>query len=278
MLIGCGRAAQLPGLFVSKTVMTPATLGTRRRLIAAEGPQGRARGFILIVVIWLVALLALMSGAFVRSVQGHVRSSAVHSQLARAETIADSGFALAVLDLAESRAAPGRERRFPVNGKAVTCQLGGSDRITVRVKDAGGLINLNTAGERLLQAFFIGLGASREIASRRADLLLDFRDADHDRRLNGAERPEYRATGRSYGPKNAPLDSLDELSQILEFDAELIEQVLPYVTIHSGTAGLDPAVVSHALADIVNRGVDALPATVTCRSSSWSRRHGASTT
>lgn len=219
-----------------------------------------AAGFVLIVVIWLIALLALVSGAYMRSVQAHVRSSAARVQLARAELAADSGFSLAVLDVLDSRLAPGRERRFPANGQPVSCQLDSASQVAIGVQDAGGRVNLNTASERLLTTLFLGLGVSPEVARQRAETLLDFRDADDARRPNGAELPEYVVAGRLLGPKNAPFDSISELGQVLGFDAGVVAEIEPHVTIHSATAGLDPAAVTPALAAIIRRGTDGLTA------------------
>ena len=221
---------------------------------------GRDRGFILLIVIWMAALFALITTGYVKAVQAHLRATSSVVQLARAELLADSGMAVAALDLLEVQASSGRQRRFPVNGTPVGCTLSGDDRLTIRLQDAGGRINLNTASDRLLQALFIGLGASRTIASRQADAIIDFRSPADEPRNAGAWKPDYQAANKPLGPKNAPLDTLDELYQIAGFDAALIEAMAPHVTIHSGTAGLDPDVTSPVLAELLARGMEDLPA------------------
>lgn len=208
----------------------------------------------------MMALVAVIVAAYMAAVRGHIRAATAGSQSARAEIDAETGYGLAVLDIMDARASPLGERRFAIGERATGCRLKDGTRIDVAVEDAGGRININTAGERLLQAFFLGLGDSPAVASRRTDLIIDFRDADSDRRLNGAELPEYREAGRALGPKNAPLDAIEELSQILEFDDDLIARMRPFVTLHSGTAGLDPDVTSPRLAAIVARGLEQLPA------------------
>ena len=216
-------------------------------------------GFILIVVLWITAFFALVAAAFIRSAQVHVRATAASIQSTRAEFLADSGLSLAALDLIEQRLNRDQSRRrFPVNGTAVRCSLGLQGRLSIALQDAGGRVNLNTAGEQLLQALFVGLGASNAKASSLADAIIDFRDQDDQARPAGAEKSEYAAAGRPSGPKNAALESLDELHQILGFDAAMIAAMTPHVTIYSGTAGLDPEVTTPELTELLSRGAQGL--------------------
>ena len=208
----------------------------------------------LIVVIWTAALLALLALGFTRYAQTYVRAAGNGIESARAQALADSGVSLAVLDLLASLRGGGRVAQFPIDGSVVACVMGQDDLVVVSVQDSGGRINLNLAGDVLLRAFFIGLGADPDDASRYADTIIDYRDRDNDRRAHGAEAPEYRAAGRAYGPKNAPFDNLAELQQVLGLPPELIAAMAAHVTIHSGSAGLDPKVTRPALADIVARG------------------------
>ena len=212
------------------------------------------RGFILIVVLLLAALLALIAVGFTRSAQSFIRISAQGIDSARAEALADSGVTFAVLDLITRRQGAGRNGRFGVDGEPSTCSAGEDGVVEIRVQDTGGRINLNLANEALLRALFVGLGAESEQAARYADTILDFRDRDDDRRLYGAELPEYRAAGRALGPKNAPFDTLEELDQVLGLAPGMIAAMRPHVTIHSASAGLDPRAVRPELVELLRRG------------------------
>ncbi len=213
-------------------------------------------GYVLIVVIWTVAVLALIALAFTRNAQTYVRTAAHGIESARAEAFADSGISLAVLGLTANRRGGVRVGRFPVDGSEVACSLDNDSVTIISVQDTGGLINLNLARDNLLRAFFSGLGAEPDDAARFADTIMDYREREHERRPHGAEMAEYRAEGRAYGPKNAPFDSLEELHQVLGLTPDLITAMRPHVTIHSATAGLDPAVTRPELVDIVSRGRD----------------------
>ena len=218
------------------------------------------RGFTLIIVLWLTALLALLAAGFSLAVRSHLRLAANATQSAKAEAAADAGVQLAALSLIAGRQSGAQSRRFPIDGTAQSCALDGQASLTIQVQDAGGRININLANERLLQALFIGLGASRERASSATDAIIDYRDADSDRRPNGAEKPEYLAAGRPLGPKNAPFDTIEELNQVLGLDPEMIARASPFITVHSQTAGLDPRGAKPELAALLARGAAELPA------------------
>lgn len=226
------------------------------------------RGFILIIVIWMLAFLSLAALAVTRSVQSHIRQTTNHVQSRNAELLADAGVSLAILDLVKSQgrgdgragAPAAKTRRFPIDGSTTQCQLDDAV-LSISVQDTGGLISLSTGSERLFQALFLGLGATLDTARRVTDTLIDFRDADDLRRPSGAEKSDYATAGRTLGPKNEPFEAFEELHQVLGLDAKLISAMKPYVTVHSGTAGLDPRVTAAALAELVTLGAAQLPDT-----------------
>ena len=222
--------------------------------------QEREGGFALVLVIFLTAVISLLAVILTMSIRSHLRLATNTVQMAQAEAIADAGVQLAVLSLVSANPSIDKAARFPIDGQPVSCFVDDTTTLTLQVQDASGRVNLNLAGDRLLLALFIGLGVSPDDASRYADAIIDYRDADSDRRPAGAERPEYEAAGRPDGPKNAPFDTVEELGRVLGMDPSMIALSLPHLTVHSQTAGLDPRVTSPELAQILARGVERLPA------------------
>ncbi len=225
----------------------------------ASVQRKRDEGFALLLVIFLTALIALLAVGLTVSVRSHVRLAANTIRSAEAEALADAGVQLAVLSLISGSRSPATPSRFPIDGQPVSCRVDGGATLTLRIQDASGRVNPNLAGDRLLLALFIGLGATRESASRYADTIIDYRDTDSDRRPNGAEQPEYEAAGRPSGPKNASFDTVEELGRVLGMDPSMVAAALPFLTVHSQTAGLDPRTTSQQLAGILARGVEQLP-------------------
>src|SRR5262249_28594600 len=196
------------------------------------------RGFTFLVVIWALSMLVVLSLVFGASVSAHFKATRNAMDSARAEALGDAGIQLAVLDLSAWRARTGREARFPRNGRPVGCNLGNGDWLSIAIEDEVGKVDLNTADERLIGAALLAAGVAEDDVPRHAQRILDYRDADNDRRPLGAEIEEYRAQGRA-GPKNQPFDAIEEVEQVLGIPLGLADALRPYVTVYSGQVTID---------------------------------------
>jgi general secretion pathway protein K len=227
-----------------------------RRAVGASA--SRERGFILIVVISALGVLALVAASFAQITSSHVRTAASAVQSAGAEALADAGVQLAILDLVAAQPADAPRRRFALDGTAYACEASGGGVLVISVQDEAGKVDVNAADERLVRALFTALAIPASGAV--ADALLDFRDADGDRRPQGAERADYQSAGRQ-GPKNAPLSVVDELEQVLGLSAADVARLRPHVTVYSGQSGLAPSLASPALVALLSRhGASTSPA------------------
>ena len=201
--------------------------------------EKRDRGFVLVLVLWSVILLALMAAGFSASVRAYLRSVTTDKEIVRAEAAADGGINLALMDLATSRKKDVSQSRFAADGSTAACQMPDGGVIAIRIEDEAGKVNLNLANAALLETVFAGAGASADQASAYAAAVLDFRDGDADRRPNGAERDDYVTAGVLARPKDGPFDTVDELDQVLSLPPEFLDQLKPYATVHSGLSGID---------------------------------------
>lgn len=192
----------------------------------------RARGAALILVLWLIALLALLVGAYALTArmelfQGQVaRDTSVGRERARA------GIEYALVRVADTQA---RTRWVP-DGRRYTWQFVGQP-VQVRVFDEGGKVDINQADANLLTQLLRVTGVDADTAPRLAASILDWRDADSlNQPQGGAEDADYAAAGLAYGAKDAPFESVEELQQVLGMDARIYAAIAPYVTIYTGRA------------------------------------------
>ncbi len=81
------------------------------------------------------------------------------------------------------------------------------------LQDEGGLVGLNRLGGSQLQRLLARLGVEHERSRRMVAALRDYTDPDDLRRLNGAERADYRGTGLP-PPANQRLRSAREAQSI----------------------------------------------------------------
>jgi len=221
------------------------------RIHSGERRPAREQGYALIVAIWVTGLLALMATGFTMSVRSHVRATAVAREQAVAEGLADAGVHLALLDLASERA---RRDRPPIATLELSCSVDDLGHVRATTTDEGGRVDLNQAGSRVLQALLIGVGLSPGEAGQLAAAIVDFRDSDSVVEPGGAEAEDYARAGRPGLPKNAPFDSVSELTQVLGMTAEVMQALRPHVTVYSAQSGVDAAMARPELLAMLARG------------------------
>ncbi len=189
----------------------------------------RQRGIAFIVVLWLLALLAILLGSFaLLSRSEHMQARHFHDAT-RARYLAEAGIALA----AHGLSVPDPAERWLPDGRQYTATYDDAE-LEIRIVDESGKLDINAADLTLLTAFFEAQGLEVDAAAALAAAIVDWRDPDELLTPNGAELDDYEAAGLTYGPANAPFTLLTELQQVLGMDYELFSRVEPYLTVLTG--------------------------------------------
>jgi len=192
-------------------------------------PQRRQRGVAFVIVIWLMALLTILLGAFALMARVEGKQARHHYDAAVARHAAAAGINEAVYFLAQ----PDPTQKWIPDGRAY--QFDFEDmQIQVEITDESGLVDINAADIGFLTELFTSLGVEMNEAAALAAAIQDWRDADDLLSPEGAELPEYEAAGLDYGPANAPFSLVSELLQVLGMTPALYERLRPLVTIYSG--------------------------------------------
>lgn len=200
-------------------------------------PRTRAGGAALLLVLWLVAMLAALVGAFaliaqMEHLQGQVLFRGV---VARQAARAGLDYAMERLASQDARIA------WVPDGRAYAWTYRDAD-IELRVVDEHGKVDLNLADMPLLSGLLEATGSERADAAAIAAAILDWRDPDPlTQPAGGAEDPDYAAADLPYGAKDGPFEDIAELQQVLGVDDAVFAAVAPHVTVHSGRARPDPA-------------------------------------
>lgn len=140
------------------------------------------------------------------------------------------------------------------NGTVYRCSRD-TDSIDVTLTDVAGLIDLNAGSLELLARVLAGIGVPQLHAQTLASAIVDFRDIDDDPLPGGAEAKEYRAAGRTYGPKNAPFESVEELDQVLGMTPDILARLRGLVTVYSRAPVLDIQLAPPALVTALSRAL-----------------------
>jgi general secretion pathway protein K len=214
----------------------------------AFATRARSRGIAFVLVLWVIAMLTILLGSFSLIARTENLQSRHLFDTTQARYAAEAGLNLAVYELrkqdpAERWVGDGRPYRFGY----------GDAEIEVSITDDSGKIDINAAANNpdLLINLFVSRGVPPDQAAALSDAIQDWIDPDDDTRPNGAEIAQYKAAGLSYGPKNAPFDTVSELQQVLGMTYALYEKIEPGITIYSGrsnpTAAFADPIVLQAL-------------------------------
>jgi general secretion pathway protein K len=116
--------------------------------------------------------------------------------------------------------------------------------ISANATDESGKIDLNAAPDVLLKNLFQSVGVDADTAMHLVDAIGDWKDADDLRRPYGAESADYKAAGLSYGPANAPFESVAELQRVLGMTPAIYAAVAGELTVFNRQGGINPMYAS----------------------------------
>lgn len=193
-------------------------------------------GAALLLVLWLIALLTALIGAFaltarVEALQGKVLSGGVQAQ-----ELARAGMEYALVRVADTEPTT----QWIPDGRSYPWKFAGGV-MQVSIVDESGKVDLNQAQAPLLSALMQVAGTPREEADQIAAAIIDWRDADPLTQVNGgAEDPQYASAGLPYGAKDAPFESVAEVEQVLGMTPALYAAIEPNLTIFSGNPQPNP--------------------------------------
>ncbi|MBE5270273.1 general secretion pathway protein GspK [Stenotrophomonas maltophilia] len=200
----------------------------------------RSRGAALVLVLWLIALMTALVGAFALSARVEHLQERVLDDDARGQERARAGLEYALMRLSpDPLRAP-----WQADGRTYRWQFDGA-RIEIQVLDENGKINLNLADVALLTAYLQALGEPVDNARQLAGAIVDWRDEDSLLQPGGgAEAQDYAAAGLPYGPRNKRFETLGELQRVLGMNGPLYRKMLPHLTLYSRQARPDPRFAS----------------------------------
>lgn len=209
------------------------------------------RGAALLLVLWLVALLTALVGAYALTARIEALQGRVGSRGAMAQEIARAGMEYALVRVADRNP----ETHWQPNGRAYAWRFDGHD-VQVRIIDETGKVDLNQADVPLLSRLMQALGEPPDASDALAAAIVDWRDADDlSQPVGGAEDGDYAAAGRPYGAKDAPFETIAELEQVLGMTPDLYARLEPFLTLYSGRGQPDSTYAQGPV--LVAMGMDA---------------------
>ena len=186
-----------------------------RRVGAGSGGGSRpARGVALIVVLAALALIAFVAARFAQRIDSLRQQTAslrdhAEQRLQAGNAMAAAIYSVVTLPVGPAGFGPDLVPLLRADNRPYALPAGGR----VQLQDLRGLYPLN-APERASLARLLELAqVGPRAADQFYDVLQDYTDTDHLKRLNGAERQEYAALGLP-PPRNDWLSSVRELNRM----------------------------------------------------------------
>ena len=195
-----------------------------------NGPGGR-RGFIVVAVLWILAALSALVLIYLTYVTNAAVVVAVSTDRIQTEALVTAGVELAALQIVGVTEAA-RPSSGTFNARV------GAGRVFVTFRSEAARVDLNLAPKSLLSGLIAGLGVNPSDAASYADRILAWRSPTQ----LGDDDPEisfYRTSGVPYAPRHAPFPAPEELWLVRGIPPEVIERVLPFVTVFSNLASIN---------------------------------------
>jgi general secretion pathway protein K len=194
------------------------------------GPPGRD-GFILVAVLWILTALAALTAVYAVYIANTAAAVRIYDYRLQVQALVTAGLEVTAYHLIGFD-----DSHRPTSGN-VGFDLGQS-RVDVEFRSEGARIDLNFAPKAMLSGLFAVLGAAPEDAEAYADRIIAWRTKPKAGAPN-EEADAYRSAGLSYGPRQAPFQSVAELRLVRGLPSELVDAALPFVTIFNGRAEID---------------------------------------
>jgi len=189
------------------------------------------RGVAMILVIWVIALMSVLLGSFALIARTENLQSRHMFDTTAARYAAEAGLERAIFELRR----PDPAQRWAGDGRPYEFQFDNA-LVHVELTDESGKIDINSAGDDILQQLFVSQGMALDQAAALSDAIQDWRDPDDIARPHGAEQSEYKSAGLSYVPRNAPYQTVSEVQQVLGMNYEIYSRIEPAITIYAGGA------------------------------------------
>ncbi|PIE71209.1 MAG: hypothetical protein CSA22_04060 [Deltaproteobacteria bacterium] len=201
-------------------------------------------GVALLMTLWVVTLLSVIAAEFCMTMRQEIQITRTLKERMEAAYIAEAGVQRTLRELMAKRPNTGTRKAadadmetesdpWHINGHIPNMPFA-NGYYQVTIGNQSGRIDLNRAGRGLLLAIlerFAVTGADAEVV---ADSILDWRDSDHNHRLNGAEDDYYESLPEPYTCKDSDFSTVGELRRVRGVTAALYDAgfgdmfVIPY--------------------------------------------------
>lgn len=200
------------------------------RGFACEARKRTREGSVLIAVLAVIMLLSFLVTRFMEEALEDLEYKSIFNEPVDVRSYAYSILELSLATVHEVALIDEGKLYAPEQGwsnplEYANVEVPNGWEVSVQITDEGGKLPINTMEEETLnrmleESFEFDFGTARELSS----MLLDWRDPDSSKRLNGAESEDYLRRNPPYRAANGPLQSLEELRLLETWEDEFFDE------------------------------------------------------
>jgi len=205
----------------------------------------RDRGVALVLVLWIIVLLSVIGISHSRNVRLDMQMARHHVENAKAKALAETGLNRAIYELFNDD----EQSRWAFNGQLYQMSMPEGE-VQIMVRNTAGLVDINTATPDVLETLFSGVQIDKSERSALVDAIMDWKDTDDLKRLNGAEDADYRDEGYEYGTPDRPFFSIGELRYVMGMNTAIYNTIAPYITVFSGQSTVNQSYAPEELSTL----------------------------
>jgi general secretion pathway protein K len=205
--------------------------------VQLRNPQSaicNSTGVALIMVLWVITILSVIALEFCFAMRTEVKITKNFKEEVQLYAIAEGGVQRAIAELIFKHDARIQQMRKTLKGEEIPPEK--KEWVTdgrlyslsfdqglneLRIMGEAGKVNINVVSEKTLRNILTQLGLGEETRDIVTDSILDWRDPDDFKRLNGAENDYYQSLKEPYNCKNGNFDSIEELLLVRGITPEL---------------------------------------------------------
>ena len=189
------------------------------------------RGFVIVAVLWILAALSALATIFSVYLSNSAQALAISDTGLQAEALVSASLELTTYQLLLAG-----DKARPAQG-SFDFRLGDAN-VLVSFASEAARVDLNFASKDMLANLFAVLGADQQAAKEYADRIVGWRTRPTANAAND-EEALYGAAGLAYSPRQSLFTHVNELSLVLGLPPVLVDRVLPFVTVFSGSSDVD---------------------------------------
>ena len=183
-----------------------------------------SRGFALVVVLWSIAVLALLGSQLTSTARVQSRIAAAARDSGAVEAAVDGGIYQAIFALCATGG-------IGLSGQPVVLQIGNAT-VEILVEDEASRVNPNVASIEMLRGLMVAAGADQGRAGLIAGEIVDWRNRSAASVFGGEKIDLYRNRGLPYRSADRPFDSVDESGLIPDMTPDLLARLRPWLSVY----------------------------------------------